>query len=611
VSAADLLNLVNQLLYVVVFLATLGQAVRRPRRATIDAALLFGATALIVASTWLVQALRVPVPAWLGVVDQVLLMALPYLLLRLVAGFADVPTWGTRAAEVGLAAAVVGLLLLQPLSLPLVAAYVAYFVVVEVGAVALVVRTAGRSAGVTRRRLHAVAGGSLCLGAVIVVAGLQGAAPDLAPLWSVLAPALGLASGVCYVLGFATPIWLRRAWQEPELRAFLARAADLTVLPDTGAIVREIAAGAGAALGTGRAAVGLWDEAEEVLRWDADGGRETTRPGELTVGRAFAEQRAVFVPSPAAAEPARAEAYRRFRVGAVMAAPITARDRRLGVLAVYAERAPVFAEDDLGLLRLLADQAAVILESRALVDRAAHVAAEAEANLLREDFLSAAAHDLKTPLTTIVGQAQLLQRRMARAGDAPAEWRADVERVVVEGQRLRALVLDLLDATRVEHGSLLGWRAPTDLVALAREACGRHGGPRHPCAVAAEGEVVATVDAARIAQLLDNLLDNAVKYSPDGGAVTVRVWAADDAARLSVRDAGIGVPAEDLPHLFDRFRRGANVDDRRFAGLGLGLYICRGIAEGHGGRVWAESAPGGGTTVHAALPLRSAASEAA
>jgi signal transduction histidine kinase len=611
VSADDLLNLVNQALYVAVFLATAARAVRNPRRSTIDAALLFGDTALIIAASWLVRELGVPMPAWMSVATQALLMALPYLLLRLVAGVADVPAWALRATEGGLALAILGLLVLQPLSVALTLAYVGYFLAVEVYAVAVVARTARSAAGVTRRRLHAVAAGSLCLGGVIVVAGLQAVAPGLGPVWAVLAPALAFASGVCYVLAFATPVWLRRAWQEPELRAFLARAADLTALPDTASIAREIAESAGAALGTGRAAVGLWDEAAGVLRWDAEGERSTTRPGELMVGRAFLEQQAVFTAEPARDNPAHADTYRRHGIGAVLAAPIRARDKRLGVLVAYARRAPIFAEDDLHLVQLLADQAAVILESRALIDEAARVRAEAEANRLREDFLSAAAHDLKTPLTAVVGRAQLMVRRLVRAGEgAPAGSLADAQAVVAEGERLRALVLELLDAARVEQGSFVGRREPGDLVELARVACARHTDARHPCAVAADGPLVIAVDQARIEQLLDNLLENAVKYSPAGGPVVVRVWAEDGAARLSVSDRGIGVPPADLPHLFDRFRRAANVDDRQFAGLGLGLFICRGIAEGHGGRIWAESTPAAGTTVHVVLPIAAAAEAA-
>jgi signal transduction histidine kinase len=612
VSASDLLNLVNQLVYVGVFLATLVDAVRHPRRATADAALLFGDTALIILATWLVQEQGVEMPRWLSVVVQVLLMALPYLLLRLVAAFANVSIIATRATEAGLVLAVVGLLVLQPLSVALILAYVGYFAAVEVYAVVLVWRTARRAAGVTRRRLRAVAIGSLCLGGVIVMAGAQAALPGFGPLWDVVTPTLALASGVAYALGFATPTWLRRAWQEPELRAFLARAAELTALPDTAAIARAIGEGTGAALGTGRAAVGLWDEAAGVLRWDSEGILTETRPGELIAGRAFGEQRALFSADAVRDAPERADDYRIRRVGAVMAAPITVRERRLGVLVAYAERAPVFAEDDLRLVELLADQAAVVLASRALVDEASRVRAEAEANRLREDFLSAAAHDLKTPLTTVVGRAQLLVRRLERAGDgAPAGTLRDAEAVVSEIARLRTLVLELLDASRVEQGGFVGARESIDLVVVAREVCDRYGDPGHPCTIAAEAPVEGAFDQARIAQLLDNLIENAVKYSPDGGPVEVRVWTEDGTARLSVSDRGIGVPAADLPHLFDRFRRAANVDDRRFAGLGLGLYICRGIVEGHGGRLWAESVLSVGTTIQVALPLRPAAAETA
>ena len=119
----------------------------------------------------------------------------------------------------------------------------------------------------------------------------------------------------------------------------------------------------------------------------------------------------------------------------------------------------------------------------------------------------------------------------------------------------------------------------------------------------ADGALTGRYDRTRLDQLLANLLENAVKYSPDGGEVRVRVWREGDTARLSVSDEGIGIPAADLPHIFDRFHRGTNVNDRRFAGMGLGLYICRGIVEQHNGRIWATSEPGRGTTFEVALPL--------
>jgi len=104
-------------------------------------------------------------------------------------------------------------------------------------------------------------------------------------------------------------------------------------------------------------------------------------------------------------------------------------------------------------------------------------------------------------------------------------------------------------------------------------------------------------------QLAENLVENAVKYSPNGGAVRVKVWREDGWNHLSVADKGIGIPVGDLPHVFDRFHRGKNVDDRRFAGMGLGLFICRGIAEQHGGHIEVDSLPGQGSTFHVTLPV--------
>ena len=605
-TADQLLQALTQAVYVLIFLVVAAEAVRRPSRANVNIALLFGATALIIALGWIRTALHITLPPALTALTGALLMALPYLLLRLVDDFAAVPRLLMRGAEVGLVLAVAGLFLgPAPLPAPLTLLYVAYFVGLEIYAALKFVRAARRSGGVTRRRMQAVAAGSLCLGLVLVVAGLQVALPALRPWWMALSILFGLASGLAYFLGFAPPAWLRRAWQEPELRAFLSRAARLPRLPTTAAIVRELEQGAATSVGAPHAAVGLWVEPEGVLRFSPSetGKLVDLAPGQGIAGRAFAEQRPVFSANVVREYPEHAATYQASNALALLAAPITAGQTRLGVLVVYAPRAPIFAADDLVLVQLLADQAAVILESRALIDEAARVRAREEATRLKDDFLSAAAHDLKTPLTTLMAQAQLLERNARRHPDRPADP-TGLQRIVTEVQRLTRLVLELLDASRVEQGQLVGPREPVDLVALAQEVCGRQSSQRHPCTVAADGPLVGQYDRVRVLQLLDNLVENAVKYSPAGGEVRVRVWRDPDGAHITVTDQGIGIPAADMPRLFERFHRGANVDDRRFAGMGLGLYICRGIAEQHGGQIWAESAgPGRGSTLHVVLPL--------
>src|SRR6185503_6632108 len=120
----------------------------------------------------------------------------------------------------------------------------------------------------------------------------------------------------------------------------------------------------------------------------------------------------------------------------------------------------------------------------------------------------------------------------------------------------------------------------------------------HKIELEAGGPVPGRFDGPRVMQLVTNLLDNAVKYSPEGREVRMKVWNEGSTPHLTVTDQGIGLPPEDLPHIFDRFHRGSNVDDRRFAGMGLGLFICKGIVEQHGGRIWVESRMGSGSTFH-------------
>jgi signal transduction histidine kinase len=607
-TADALLQILTQVFFVLIFAVTLVSAVQRPRRANVDTALLFGALAFIVLWQWLGSLLAISPPPIIGDVNGVLLMAVPYLLLRLLSDFTHVPRRVMRLAEMGLAVSA-GLLFLFPPEVPgwMILVLVAYFVVVVGYDAAMFAREATRSRGVTRRRMQAVAFGSACLAVLFFLVALRMALPTFGDVWSILSRLSGLAAGLAYYLGFAPPQWLRRAWQGPELREFLSRAASLPRLPDTDSIVTELERGAARSLGTAHAAVGLWVAASRVLRFPhgVTGGGEPYEvpPGKMLTGRCFVQQRPVFSANAERDDPEHADLYRAAHTCAVLAAPITAGERRLGVLRLSSPREPIFAEDDLELVKLLANQAAVVLESRALIDEAARVQAREEATRLKDDFLSAAAHDLRTPLTTLIGQAQLMERKARRVPDSPADL-ASIERIVNEAKRLGTLVQELLDAGRAEQGRLVGERVPIDLVQKALDASKRPLSTRHTFTVSADEPVIGMYDEIRMMQLFDNLLENAVKYTPDGGEIQVNVWREGQQARVSVADPGIGIPPKDLPYLFERFHRGSNVDDRRFAGMGLGLYICRAIVEQHGGRIWAESpTPGGGTVFHVALPI--------
>ena len=603
-TAVQLISLASQAIYVLLFLSVGAQALRRPLRATWDIALFFGATTLIVLELQFV-AFTGATSALLTAIVGTLALALPYLLLRLVGDFAHVPPVLMRVAEVGLVL-IAGALFLapEPTPLPLVLILVAYFVVLAAyGAVAFV-RGARLSVGVTRRRMEAVAAGTVFLGADVLTAGLEALlSPAEVPIVSAIGQLLGLLSAIAYFVGFAPPRILRRAWQEPELRAFLQRAASLPRLPQTTAIVRALQDGAAATIGA-RAAIGLYDPTLHVLRFQDP---HSVLPNEVGAGdflvwRVFQSQRAEYFPDAARAHPELSLAYRQRGVASLLIAPISAGDQHLGALEVYTDRPLVFSEDDLSLTQLFADQAAVILESRALIDEAARVRAQEEATRLKEDFLSAAAHDLKTPLTTLVAQAQFLERRAEAQPSAPADV-SGIKRIVHEAKRLSVLVIELLDASRLEQGRLVGEREPVDLVELARDVASRDAYRSHHVTVSADAPVVGSYDLRRIGQVIENLVENAVKYSPEASEVQLALAQRDGHALIDVTDQGIGIPVPDIPHIFDRFHRGANVDDRRFAGMGLGLFICKGIVEQHGGRIWVDSAVGTGSTFHVALPV--------
>jgi signal transduction histidine kinase len=602
-SAEQLIQYLSWALFLLVCVSVMLQAARTPRRVTIDIALFFIIPAVIISfSIEAVIGLVQPGPL-LTAISTVLILSMAYMLLRLVDDFSDVPVWLMRGALIALLLlAVVPFVWATPLPAVLTALLLIYLIGLLLYSAVAFVRESRRSSGVTRRRMQAAAAGSILLVLVFVFTTLRAALPGMNSFWQELSDLAGLAAGGCYFLGFASPRWLRRAWQEPELRAFLGRAARLPRLLDVNAILAELERGAATSLGAPNARIGLWDAESRKLYFPLGVQGYALDPNEpIPAARAFQNQQPAFSANVPRDHPDYAEMSRTWRLTAVLAAPISAGEKRLGVLVVYAPRAPIFADDDLALMQLLADQAAVILESRTLLDEATRVHAREEATRLREDFLSAAAHDLKTPLTTLIGKAQLMERLALRNPAAPADLNG-LQLLVREGQRLRQIVLELLDAARAEQGRLVGARTSVDLVALAEDVCARHNAEHHRCDVESDGPVIGMYDPFRITQLLENLAENGVKYSPQGGEVRLKVWADAECAYISVSDQGIGIPANDLPHIFERFYRAANVDDRQFAGMGLGLFICRGIVEQHGGRIQVSSRSGAGSRFQIELP---------
>jgi two-component system phosphate regulon sensor histidine kinase PhoR len=227
---------------------------------------------------------------------------------------------------------------------------------------------------------------------------------------------------------------------------------------------------------------------------------------------------------------------------------------------------------------------------------------------VRSDFIANVSHELRTPLTSIIGYLEAL---LDGAHEEPRQREEFLRIMKTHGDRLNALVSDLLQLSQIESGEYRWRRDSVDVVALVRRAEGLVAplAQRKQIALRCAGTIPALhviADAEKLMQVLLNLLDNALKYTDEGGAVDVEVEAGDGVAVIRVRDTGIGIPPADQPRIFERFYRVDRARSRALGGTGLGLSIVKHIVEAHGGTVGVESRLGKGSTFCVTLPTQPA-----
>src|SRR5579864_697500 len=530
------LRYVTWTVYLTVFLLTLRRALRTPTPGHRDIAVFFGASAVLIGFVSLANLLGSASPRSLGIATAVAALALPYLLLRVVAGFAQTPSWVLRGSEAGLVLViVVAALSPDPAPPPVALLLVLYFVAVAIYDSVTLVQSAAGSQGVTRRRMQAAALGSAGLALAVVFSTVAAIDPSNAEPWTIVGRVMALTSACGYYVGFAPPGWLRRAWQAPALQTFLDEVTRLPYLADLEAVLTELEAHASAIIGAPSAAIGLWQEQDRVLRfWRGLGPRlpAVTYPSDLTArgfsphdqvidiqperllsGRAFLDQRPVFSADVRREDANNAHLYELWNVRAVLAAPITVGEQRLGVLAIWSPRAPVFAESDMELVRLLARQAAAVLGARFLLEQLSHARAREEADRLKDEFLASISHDLKNPLTAVVAIAQLLDRRLDRGATIePERLRANLGSIKNSATQMTNLVNELLDYARLQLDRPLDLnRQPIDLVELVRSVVASHQAvsDRHQITVnAIEASLVGVWDRDRLERVLQNLVTN-------------------------------------------------------------------------------------------------------
>jgi two-component system sensor histidine kinase KdpD len=288
-----------------------------------------------------------------------------------------------------------------------------------------------------------------------------------------------------------------------------------------------------------------------------------------------------------------------------MSAPLVAAGEPVGVLNVsVSDGHRVYTPHDLRALTVCAENAAIAIVNARLYELEKESAASlAELDLKRRDFLATMTHDMKTPLTSILGYVKLLRGAHSLS---PEEIKKFTDVVDRQGHRLLEMIEQILVAARLEEAAPTLSRQELDLRDIVEQEVAAFRAVLGGRSIEVQiPEVVPTAygDPSAVEHIVANLLDNAVKYSPDGAGILVAVEPAPGEVRVSVTDSGPGIPEEDLTKVFERYHRA--VETETGGSVGLGLFIVRNLTQAHGGRVWAENAPNGGARITFTLPLRS------
>ncbi|WEA03593.1 PAS domain S-box protein [Mucilaginibacter sp. SJ] len=255
--------------------------------------------------------------------------------------------------------------------------------------------------------------------------------------------------------------------------------------------------------------------------------------------------------------------------------------------------AGVFLQEHEDFVVSLASQAAVALDNSRLFTEVKELSQK------KDEFIALASHELKTPLTSMSGFLQLLERKVIDVN------RPFVAKAITQLKKLNALINDLFDISKIQSGKLQFYFEEFDFTELIKENLEaiREAYTSHEIYFDESGEMILEGDKMRLEQVLTNLITNAIKYSPESDKIEVSVKKSETEIQVSVKDYGMGINKENISHIFSQFYRAKDVN-RSITGLGLGLYITKEIIERHGGRIWVESEPRMGSTFSFVLPLK-------
>jgi PAS domain S-box-containing protein len=331
-------------------------------------------------------------------------------------------------------------------------------------------------------------------------------------------------------------------------------------------------------------------------RWEAVSGEVAYTPGEGVPGRAWKTAEVQWVEDLPDADVPRSQTARDLGLASLVSVPVLSGTTTIGVIDLLSVQRRARDEELVALMVYLGQQIGQYLDRKA---------SEREAEILKDQFFALVSHELRTPLTSIIGYLELVLEDSEVLAPNQRRFLGVVDR---NARRLLRLVGDLLFVAHVEAGRLALEMGEVDLRTLTVEsveaARPRAEGKDLALEAVVEGVPPMAGDRDRLAQVLDNLVSNAVKFTPERGSVTVRLTAQDSQAVIEVEDSGVGIPDAEQERLFERFFRASTATERAIPGVGLGLTIAKAIVEAHGGELDFESVVGAGTTFRVRLPLR-------
>lgn len=611
----ELFQTLSRVFFVLLAVLTVVDYLRHRDAIRRDVALVFiSLSSSIVISIFLsVTGLQAP---WLSKIGQIGVVSQPFLLLRLVGYFRPLPRGVFRFALAGWVAACISLILFSsPLPPGVTLPILVYFIVINGYSVWAFIRGAFSSSGVTRQRLRFAAMGSALLVSLFIIAGVRLAWPTLWRDSTAAIQLMSMLTVLTYYLGFAPPRWLRQGWQFTELRTYLLEDIAKMDNKSASAVLSQLRQAVIRSMGTQDVFVALWDYDSKELMLEASASSSPLANFNLNEGiirRVWQDEQPTSV-------------YKREDLGvqdirllqvmnadALFIVPIATQDTPLGVLLVFLEYGSLFVEDDLSLLSIFAQQTAIFLENYNVMEQQRRYARDLEGvvqqrtkELQRSNddlrqFAYVASHDLQEPLRMVVSYLQLIDERYVSKIDDEA--REFIGYAVDGAKRMKSLIEALLAYSRVETKARNFTTVDTQKVVSE---------VRKLLTVAIE-EKSATLtvdplphiqaDETMMIQLFQNLISNAIKYQKDNKPdVHIGATRAGNEWTFSVRDNGIGVETKDLERIFIVFQRLHTKQE--YAGTGIGLAVCKKVVELHGGRIWAESTLGVGTTFYFTIPI--------